>query len=103
MSLILNSKRNLRKKRNNSSILNVPFLNISENIQQNKAPFNSKMEKFFDSSSKRNNDVGPGAYYNSRQRSFIKMSFGKKTKSLEEINNNELYTLALKSLIRKDF
>ena len=101
MSLILNSKRNLRKKRNNSSILNVPFLNISENIQQNKAPFNSKMEKFFDSSSKRNNDVGPGAYYNSRQRSFIKMSFGKKTKSLEEINNNELYNLALFKVVNK--
>ena len=101
MSLILNSKKNLRRKRNKSSVLNIPFLDISENIQQNKAPFNSKIEKFFEYTSKRNSNIGPGAYYDPKQRSFIKMSFAKKTKSLEEINNNELYNLALFKVVNK--
>ena len=101
MSLILNSKKSLRWKRNKSSVLNIPFLDISENIQQNKAPFNSKIEKFFEYTSKRNSNIGPGAYYDPKQRSFIKMSFAKKTKSLEEINNNELYNLALFKVVNK--
>ena len=101
MSLILNSKKSLRRKRNKSSVLNIPFLDISENIQQNKAPFNSKIEKFFEYTSKRNSNIGPGAYYDPKQRSFIKMSFAKKTKSLEEINKNELYNLALFKVVNK--
>ena len=77
MSLILSSERNSKVIRNKSSILSPSFLNISENIQQNKAPFNSKMEKFFEFSAKRNSKVGPGAYFEPKQRSFLKRTFGK--------------------------
>ena len=101
MSLILTSKRNYKIYRNKSSILSPTsiFNDISENIHQNRAPFNSKMEKFFELTKKRNSKIGPGAYYHQRQSSFIKRSFGKKTSSMEEKNRNELYNLALYKVI----
>ena len=101
MSLILTSKRNSKIYRNKSSILSPTsiFNDISENIHQNRAPFNSKMEKFFELTKKRNSKIGPGAYYHQRQSSFIKRSFGKKTSSMEEKNRNELYNLALYKVI----
>ena len=105
MSLILSSDRNSTSKiiRNKSSILTPSsnFLNISENIQQNRAPFNTKMEKYFEFSEKRNNVLGPGAYYNPKQRSFLKKSFSKNPLSIEEMNKNELYNLALFKVVNK--
>ena len=105
MSLILSSDRNSTSKilRNKSTILTPPsnFLNITENIQQNKAPFNSKMEKYFEFSEKRNNILGPGAYYHPKQRSFLKKSFSKNPLSIEEMNKNELYNLALFKVVNK--
>ena len=101
MSLILSSERNSKVIRNKSSILSPSFLNISENIQQNKAPFNSKMEKFFEFSAKRNSKVGPGAYFEPKQRSFLKRTFGKNSISIEELNKNELYNLALFKVVNK--
>ena len=105
MSLILSSDRNSTSKiiRNKSSILTPSsnFLNISENIQQNRAPFNTKMEKYFEFSEKRNNVLGPGAYYHPQQRSFLKKSFSKNPLSIEEMNKNELYNLALFKVVNK--
>ena len=101
MSLILSSERNSKMFRNKSSILSPSFLNTSETVQQNKAPFNSKMEKFFDFSGGNKNPVGPGEYYRTRNSSFIKRSFGKNIVTMDEINNNDLYNIALFKIANK--
>ena len=101
MSLILSSERNSKIIRNKSSILTPSFLNISESFHQNKAPFNSKMERYFEFSDKRNSKVGPGLYYHPKQRSFLKKSFGRNSSSLEEMNRSELYNLALFKVVNR--
>ena len=101
MSLILSSERNFKIIRNKSSILSPPFLNEFQTIQQNKAPFNTKLEKFFNYSQERNEVLGPGAYYHPKQRSFVKKSFKKNPYSPEEINKNELYNIALFKIVNK--
>ena len=103
MSLILSSEQNSKIIKNKSSILRPSsnIFNISQTIQQNKAPFNSKMEKYFESSNERNSRLGPGEYYHSNQSSFIKKSFGKNAISMEEINKNDLYNLALFKVVNK--
>ena len=81
MSLILSSENKSKITRNKSTISNPSFLNESITIQQNRAPFNSKLEKFFNISKDKNEELGPGSYYHPKQRSFIKSSFKKKTSS----------------------
>ena len=100
MSLILSSENKSKITRNKSTISNPSFLNESITIQQNRAPFNSKLEKFFNISQDKNEELGPGSYYHPKQRSFIKSSFKKKTSSIEEINKNELYNMALFKIVK---
>ena len=102
MSLILSStSENISKiTRNKSGILSPSFLNESLSIQQNRAPFNSKLEKFFNLSQEKNEEVGPGSYYHPQQRSFVKRSFKKEANSLEEINKSELYNMALFKIVK---
>ena len=101
MSLILSAERNSKMFRNKSSILSPEFLNTSETVQQNKAPFNSKMEKFFFFFLGNKNPVGPGEYYRTRNSSFIKKSFGKKLTNIDEINSTDLYNIALFKIVNK--
>ena len=100
MSLILSSENKSKITRNKSTISNPSFLNESLTLQQNRAPFNSKLEKFFNISQDKNEELGPGSYYHPKQRSFIKRSFKKNTSSIEEINKNELYNMALFKIVK---
>ena len=59
------------------------------------------MEKFFEFSEKKNNSLGPGAYYHPKQSSFIKKSSKRNTSSIEEINQNELYNMALFKVVNR--
>ena len=100
-TIIPNSQRNSKIFKNKSSILNPTNIKISENIPQNKAPFNSKMEKFFEFQEKRGNILGPGAYYHPNQSSFIKRTFKRDTSAMEEIHKNELYNIALFKVVNR--
>ena len=68
---------------------------LSENIQQNSAPFNTKSLRYVNFPQNRNNLVGPGSYYHPKQRSFIRKSFNRNHSSLESLNRKDLYNLAL--------
>ena len=100
MSLILSSENKSKITRNKSTISNPSFLNESTTIQQNRAPFNTKLEKFYNIFKDKNEELGPGSYYHPKQRSFLKRSFKKNTNSIEEINKNELYNIALFKIVK---
>ena len=103
MALVIRSERDFKLSQNSSGILGpgeyaTDQLDISSSEkQQNQAPFNSKIFRY--NELKRNNDIGPGSYYQPKQRSFIRKSFNRNHSSLESLNRKDLYNLALFKIV----
>ena len=105
MALVIRSERDFKLSENSSGILGPgqyekDQLDIySSERQQNLAPFNSKSFRYNEYSENRNHDIGPGSYYEPKQRSFIRKSFNRNHSSLESLNRKDLYNLALFKIV----
>ena len=102
MALVVRSKRDFKFSANTSGIIGPGDYNPSDvslekkSKIQNQVPFNTNSLRLFDfSENKKNPSVGPGSYYKSKQRTFIRKTFNKNLSNIEILNKKELYNLAL--------
>ena len=103
MAIVIRSERDFNLAQNSSGVIgpgDYDKNNLSEKINQNQAPFNTKSLRYFEFSNKRNPEIGPGSYYHPKQRSFIRKSFNRNHSSLELLNKKDLYNLALFKVVK---
>ncbi len=105
MALVIRSERDFKSSKNSSDVIapgDYDKGNSCEKINQNKAPFNSKSLRIFkfNENSNNNTEIGPGSYYQSKQRTFIHKSFNRNHSSLEKLTKKDLYNIALYKVVK---
>ena len=105
MALVIRSERDFKLSSNASGVIgpgDYDKNNSCEKIIQNQAPFNSRSLRLFKftENSNNNSEIGPGSYYQPKQRTFIRKSFNRNRSSFEKITKKDLYNIALYKVVK---